>query len=256
MCPSTFPVWEQAGDEGLVPGRSEIGSLHYIGIDLGCLAVRKSSAVAILDDQGRLQDNPVHFAKSSDLVKSLGNRRHDQMLVAVDAPRSVPDHQDENYSTRRCELEAHRADPHAGVFAGVAALYLRWYEIECRYSSDVKVIETYPRVVWKQLSFPGKPKELRKNRTAVWQRLEQLVHRSCEGFSSHQVDAVLCAYTAWCYANQNIDWFGEPGQGLIIVPANGNSRKLPREYERINNQFRRFACMKETYPDRPRASSP
>ncbi len=229
--------------------------MDYIGIDLGCSAARKSSAVAILDDQGRLQDDPVNFASSSDLIDLLGNRLHDRMLVVVDAPRSVPDHENENYSARSCELEAKRkVDPHAGVFAGVAALYLRWYEIESRYFSDVKVIETYPRVVWKQLSFPGKPKEFRKNRTAVWQRLEQLVHRSCEGFSSHQIDAALCAYTAWCYANHNIDWFGEPGQGLIIVPANGNARKLPREHEPIYNQFRRFACMKETYPERPTAN--
>ena len=71
------------------------------------------------------------------------------MLIAVDARRSVPDHTSDNYSTRSCELEIKkRADPHAGVFAGAASLYLRWFEIKTRHFSDVKVIETYPRVVW------------------------------------------------------------------------------------------------------------
>ncbi len=105
------------------------------------------------------------------------------------------------------------------------------------------MIETYPRVVWKVLDLPGKPKYFPKNRDEVWSSVGKLVSGSCEGISAHQIDAVLCAYTAFCYSKERIHWFGEPGEGLIVTPAIGEPLTMPQDAERIEAHFRCFRSM-------------
>lgn len=124
--------------------------LHHVGIDLGCSAtsIRPSSAVAILNGEGKLVGEPRHFRRAAELVNALAPYERAKMLIAVDAPRSVPDHGRENYARRSCEtmLQKHSRE-HVGSFAGVTSLFMRWYEIETEHFADVKVIETYPRAV-------------------------------------------------------------------------------------------------------------
>lgn len=162
------------------------------------------------------------------------------MILAVDAPRSVPDHTEENYAYRSCEKEIKIVDKGAGSFYGAAALYIRWYVMELKFFENIKVIETYPRVVWKVLKLPETPKNFPRNRDEVWSSVGKLVMKSCEGFSAHQIDAVLCAYTALCYGKEEVSWFGEPGEGLIITPVVGEPKPLSQDAERIEECFRRF----------------
>ena len=220
--------------------------MDYIGVDLAATAQgRNPSAFAILDGQGRLRETPQHFKWAAELVAMV--RRYDpaEVVLAVDAPRSVPDWSEENYAYRSCE-KGIKADPDAdaGVFYGAAGLYLRWYEIETDHFRDYKVIETYPRVVWKQLGLPGKPKEFSKRKEEVWAAIEGKTGICCTGLtSSHWIDAVLCAYTAFCYATGRAEGFGKPGEGLIFVPATGKPGPLPEGAERIRPRFRRFKSM-------------
>lgn len=220
--------------------------MNYIGVDLGASALSKkaSSAVAILDDAGRLVDEPQHFSTSAELTEVISQFNPQSVILVVDAPRSVPDHTKENYAYRSCEREIKKVDKGAGSFYGAAALYIRWYEIETEYLRNIKVIETYPRVVWKVLGLPETPKNFRRNRDEVWLLVGRLVMKSCEGFSAHQIDAVLCAYTAFCYGNGKISWFGEPGEGLIITPAVGEPQSLLQDAEHIEERFRRFQSMR------------
>ena len=218
----------------------------YIGVDLGCSAHthRPSSAVAVLDANGTLLGAPEHFARAKKLVQVVSRFDRCGVIVCVDAPRSVPDHTEENYAFRSCERAVKKhLDKHAGAFCGATALFIRWYEIENRYFQGFKVIETYPRVMWRRLGLPGKPKEFPKHKPEIWDRVGNLVKGCCQGFSHHQVDAVLCAYTAFCYARGQVDWYGEPGEGLIFVPAPGKSNPVPPEVERVDERFRRFASM-------------
>lgn len=219
--------------------------MDYIGVDLGCSAVSKkiTSAVAILDDSGQLVDKPQHFRKAAELQQVVSHYNLQSVILAVDAPRSVPDHTRENYAYRSCERAIKTIDKHAGSFYGAAALYARWYEIEVEYLQNIKVIETYPRVVWKVLGLPETPKNFRRNRDKIWSSVGRLAMKSCEGFSAHQIDAVLCAYTAFCYGRRKINWFGEPGEGLIITPAVGEPQPLSQDAERIEERFRRFPSM-------------
>ncbi len=216
-----------------------------IGVDLGCSATTRqpSSAMAIIDANGVLQERPLHFRRACELAEVVSRFNPRRIVLAVDAPRSVPDHTAENYAYRSCERAIKAVDPYAGSFSGAAALYLRWYEIERRYFRSIKVIETYPRVVWKRLGLPGRPKEFRRNRQEVWRKLAEFVQAPCDGFSPHQVDAGLCAYTAWCYAHSEADGYGKPGEGLIIIPAPGKSNPLPPEAERIDPKFQHLPCM-------------
>ena len=220
--------------------------MNYIGVDLGCSALSKkaSSAVAILDDSGQLVDKPQHFRKAAELQQVVFHYNPQSVILAVDAPRSVPDHTIENYTYRSCEQDIKTIDKHAGSFYGAAALYIRWYEIEVEYLQNIKVIETYPRIVWKILKLPETPKRFRRNQDEVWSSISSLVKRSCRGFTAHQVDAVLCAYTAFCYGKKQINWFGKSGEGLIITPAAGELKPLPQETEHIEERFSCFPAMK------------
>src|SRR5689334_10274965 len=125
--------------------------MDYVGIDLGCSAIstKPSSAVAVMDEAGKLKEAPRHFRKAAELVSYLATIPPDKMIIAVDAPRSVPDHTKENYARRSCEtLLAKHSGEHVGSFSGVTSLYIRWHEIERTHFQGVKVIETYPRAVW------------------------------------------------------------------------------------------------------------
>ena len=216
--------------------------MEYIGVDLGCSALSKkaSSAVAILNDGGQLINKPHQFKKAHELAEIVFQFNPKSLIFAVDAPRSVPDHTKENYAYRSCEREIKTIDKHAGSFYGAAALYLRWYEIETKYFRNIKIIETYPRIVWKVLGLPETPKNFLKNRVEVWSFISKLVKQPCQGFTNHQVDAVLCAYTAFCYGKGKISWFGKPGEGLIITPAAHEPRPLPKEVEHIEECFKCF----------------
>ena len=218
----------------------------YIGVDLGCSARTKtpSSAVAVLDERGRLLGTPRHFRTADELVNEIRGYDWSEVILAVDAPRSVPDHRVEDYARRSCERELRsELGEYVGAFSGVASLYVRWYEIETQHLQGLKVIETYPRFVWPRAGLSGSPKEFRKVREDVWATLGTLVGGSCDGFSHHQVDAVLCAYTAWCYARGEVDWYGQAGGGLLILPAPGRSQRPAPDEERIDDRFRRFPCM-------------
>jgi predicted nuclease with RNAse H fold len=220
--------------------------LWHVGIDLGCSALSgsPSSAVAILDGDGKLTEAPRHFRRAAELASFLAPLPRDRTIVAVDAPRSVPDHARENYARRSCEtaLAAHSKE-HVGSFSGVAALFMRWYEIETAYFADVRVIETYPRAVWAKLGVPHKPKDYKdKSKTVeIAREIERLTRVCCTGFTSHQVDAVLCAYTAWSYAKGQVEWHGNAGEGLMILPANEVTGRPGADAERIADSFRQFS---------------
>ena len=79
----------------------------YIGVDLGCSARTKtpSSAVAVLDERGRLLGTPRHFRTADELVNEIRGYDWSEVILAVDAPRSVPDHRVEDYARRSCERE-------------------------------------------------------------------------------------------------------------------------------------------------------
>lgn len=223
--------------------------MNYMGVDLGCSALSRkaSSAVAILDNTGRLVDEPRHFRKACELQQAVSHYNPQSVIVAVDAPRSVPDHTKENYTYRSCERAIKAIDKGAGTFYRAAALYVRWYEIEIEYFQNIKVIETYPRIVWKVLKLPETPKNFPRNREEVWLSISSLVRAPCQGLTAHQVDAVLCAYTAFCYGKGEISWFGEPGEGLIITPAAGEPRPLPQSAGHIEEHFRYFPSMRQRW---------
>ena len=223
--------------------------MDYVGIDLGCSAVSTdaTSAVAVFDDAGRLREEPRHFRRAAELVDYLAPLPRDRMIVAVDAPRSVPDWTRENYARRSCETELQRhSREHVGSFAGVASLFMRWYEIETTHFAGVKVIETYPRAVWARLGIPHKPKHYKdKDRCGeICAAIESATTVVCGGFSPHQVDAVLCAFTALCYGRGEVEWHGRPGEGLMIVPAPGRPNRPAEADEQIADTFRSFSTQR------------
>jgi len=188
-------------------------------------------------------EKPLLFRKAVELKAVVDQYPHQEIIIAVDAPRTVPDHTKENYSYRSCERELKKFDQYAGAFAGVASLFIRWYEIEQKYFQDIKVVETYPRIIWKKLKLPGKPKEFDKHREEVWEIVGNLVKGDCSGYNHHQIDAVMCAYTAYCYDKGQIDWFGKSGEGLIIVPTGGTPQSLTEADEQVSEKYRCFSVV-------------
>lgn len=200
--------------------------------------------MAILNDSGQLMERPQHFRKADELVGEICKHPPESVILAVDAPRSVPNNTEENYAYRSCERAIKAIDAGAGSFYGAAALYIRWYEIENEHFREIKVIETYPRVVWKILGFPSTPRYLSQHKEVVYSKLNDLIGFKIEVSSPHQVDATLCAYTAYCYGKNDYSWFGNPGEGLIITPPTGiNNTPAPEGAQIINSNFKHFVSM-------------
>jgi predicted nuclease with RNAse H fold len=124
---------------------------------------------------------------------------------------------------------------------------VRWYEIEARHFKDVKVIETYPRMIWQRMGLPGVPKEYNKIRQQVCEAVSSKTGVTCAALSHHQLDSVLCAFTALCYSRGEVEWFGEDGEGLIIIPTPGRPGRPDPETELIKPPFRHFRCMREDF---------
>lgn len=227
---------------------------YHVGIDLGCSAVsaKASSAVAVLNAGGALVEPPHHFRRSSELIGYMSRFPRDRIIVAVDAPRSVPDHTAENYARRSCETMLQAATgEHVGSFAGVASLFVRWYEIESMHLADVKVIETYPRAVWARLGIPHKPKDYKQHAGAICASVAGITGIDCSGFTNHQLDAVLCAYTARCYSAGEAEAFGKAGEGLMFIPSrDGVATPQADAEEDVAVPFRSFPSQVDVWLER------
>jgi hypothetical protein len=57
------------------------------------------------------------------------------------------------------------------------------------------------------MRLPGKPKHFRKNRDQIFTAVTERTTVPCCGLSHHQLDALLCAYTALCYGRGEVQCF-------------------------------------------------
>lgn len=223
--------------------RPRAGYSFHVGIDLGASArsTDASSAIAVLDSAGELVGPPRHFRRRVELVELVHRLPCERTLIAVDAPRSVPDHREEDYARRSCETQLQAASKgHVGSFYGAAALFVRWHEIERAHFEGWRLIEVYPRTIWHRLGLPGTPKDRKANMPAVLKKMQTITGIDCVGFSAHQFDATLAAFTALCYARGQVELYGNEGEGRLVVPDLTKPVGTPLPIEPIAEPFRRF----------------
>lgn len=226
----------------------------HVGIDMGASAVSAdpSSAVAVLDAAGQFVEKPRLFRRARELVEIVKAFPREQTIIAVDAPRSVPDHTVENYARRSCEGQLHAAsNAHVGSFYGAAALFIRWWEIERAHFAGWNIFEVYPRTIWARLGLPGVPKERKANVVAIDAAIHSITGLDVAGFKSHQIDATLAAFTALCYARGQVELFGNPGEGRLAVPDLTKPVGPPLPIEAIAAPFQRFPSQTGTVAGEP-----
>ena len=207
--------------------------MTVMGIDLSASS-KRGSAFALLDEKARLIDCS-QFFEPDELGSSL--ERHKPEVVAIDAPLSLPLGLDcleeshpcspiHDYKGRSAEQELARI--RIGCFfttkrSIIKGVVYRGQDISRSLSKQgIRVIEVYPyatKVILFGKVIPSKVTSrgltYLKGRlamivTGVEEYMDKLNHDGC--------DAILAAYTAWLYCNDQTDALGIPEEGHIIVP--------------------------------------
>lgn len=238
---------------GESPTREQGAYTFHVGVDMGASAVSTdaSSAVAVLDAAGRFVEQPRLFRRAAELVAIVKAFPLERTIIAVDAPRSVPDISVENYARRSAESQLQAASKaHVGSFYGAAALFIRWSEIERAHFADWQIVEVYPRTLWQRLGLPGVPKDGKANAVAINAAIHSITGLDVAGFKSHQLDATLAAFTALCYARGQVELFGNPGEGRLVVPDLSKPAGSPLPIEPIAEPFQRFPSQAGAVPDK------
>ena len=207
--------------------------MAVMGIDLSASS-KRGSAFALLDEKARLIDCS-QFFEPDELGSSL--ERHKPVVVGIDAPLSLPLGLDcleeshpcspaHDYKGRSAEQELARIG--IGCFfttkrSIIKGLIYRGQDISRSLSrKGFRVIEVYPYAT-KVILFREKmpPKATSRGLAYLKDRLSTIV-TGVEGYldklNHDGCDAILAAYTAWLYCNDQTDALGNPVEGHIIVP--------------------------------------
>jgi uncharacterized protein len=199
-----------------------------IGIDLAGVAHRETG-LAVLRD-GRLEQ--LLAAGDDDAIQSVAALAHGGGSVAVNAPLTLP--------RGRCCLDDAcrcRHDPgtrsrqierdllHMGVpilaTALIKVLARRGYALAASLRRmGIEPLEVYPFATLRLLGLPTQGKRTRLGRLRIHQALQPLVpgldHPDA---SEHQLDAVVCAYTAQLWRQGRATLVGAADEGLMVIPA-------------------------------------
>ncbi len=200
-----------------------------IGIDLAGVEHRETGIAVLSGGWLALLTS----AGSDEEILSLVGRcgPGDLLTVAINAPLTRP--------RGRCCLDddcACRSDPgtrsrqlerdllHMGVpilaTALIKVLARRGYRLAsaCR-CAGTEPLEVYPYATLRLLGLPTKGKRTKAGRRIIHDALQRLVpgldHPDA---SEHQLDAVVCAYTAHLWKQQQTRTVGVADEGLMVIP--------------------------------------
>jgi predicted nuclease with RNAse H fold len=201
----------------------------YVGIDLAGVEHRETG-VALLSGGWLALLTPMGCdAEILDFVARCGPG--DPPTVAINAPLTRP--------RGRCCLDddcACRHDPgtrsrqlerdllHMGVPILATALIKVLARRGARLASSLRCtgiapLEVYPYATLRLLGLPTKAKRTRAGRRAIHDALQALVpgldHPDA---SEHQLDAVVCAYTAYLWGQGRTQTVGAADEGLMVIP--------------------------------------
>lgn len=184
--------------------------MMFLGIDLAASSKRFSGYCAL---------------SSSDMVCVTGVVKNDEEIVeialsikpkviAVDSPLSYALG---GGSFRKCDLEAKRRGFMVLPLSipSMAKLTERGVKLRERLEgAGFEVIEVFPTGGFKALGIRP-PKKRFEEALSGLRRLGLKLHSVK---SVHELDAIMAAYTAYKYFKGEVEIFGDPAEGIIVIP--------------------------------------
>ena len=144
--------------------------------------------------------------------------KHNIPEIFLDAPLSLPGKyfgKGDSYFYRQADVELKAMSP---MFLGgltARAMQLK----EDLDALNIKVHETYPSALVKQLNFQHYSKKGDKNELVLFLQnlqLQQLTWEESKILNWHHADALLAAFSGYRYFNNQAKMIGNPAEGLII----------------------------------------
>jgi len=194
---------------------------------------RKSNIVGI--DLAANPSNPTGWALLEDLKVSAQQLFTDEeivgetiknapMLVAIDAPLSLPKHRKEHMRNADKEMRRKGYPVLPTRFRSMEKLTLRAQEIALQLKKEgLAVIEVHPTSTRKALNIP----------TKEWNEIQQVFIRiglkddiEKHSLTPHEIDAVTGALTGYLYKKRKTELIGNQKEGYIVVPKKRDWRTL------------------------------
>lgn len=135
-------------------------------------------------------------------------------IVAIDSPLSYAIN---GGSFRKCDLEARKRGFMVLPLSlpGMAKLVDRGVRLRMKLEgAGFEVIEVFPTGGFKSLRI----KPPKKGFSDALRGLRELGLKIHEVKSVHELDAVMAAYTAYKYVKGEVEVFGDPMEGTIVIP--------------------------------------
>ncbi len=191
----------------------------FLGLDLAGSPKRPTGWAAI-DENKRMFIDPGEVF-SDEQIKSKIEDLSPQW-IGIDAPLSLPQGKEECYSSRFCDRQLRELGIPCLPPALLGSLTFRGVRLAQELKKkNYSFIEVYPRATQEILGIKPKGKKpTLKWREGIQKRLsfwilgippQELL------FSAHTLDALLCAYTAYCRGKGKFQEIGDE-EGIIVIP--------------------------------------
>lgn len=189
----------------------------FMGLDLAATHHR-STGVALLDKHLRVFFGPWEVLTNREILDSV--RKFQPEWIAIDAPLSFP----KEGKMRVCDKNMRRFGSPAlspWLLSSLTKRGIKLYKLLLK--EGYRCIEVYPRATQNVL----KIKTEGKKPTRIWRSslqkglsrwIKNLPSPEEKLYSSHILDALLCAYTAYCKGKGNYQEVGDE-EGRIVVPS-------------------------------------
>ena len=192
----------------------------FLGLDLAGTP-EKPTGWAAIDEDKRIFINPGELFSDEQIrtkIEDLSPR-----LIGIDAPLSLPRGKGGCYSSRFCDRQLRELGIPCLPPALLGSLTFRGVRLAQELKEkNYPFIEVYPRATQKILGIKSESKKpTLRWRESLQKRLSPLILGIPSPqkllFSSHILDAVLCAYTAYCKEKGEFREIGDE-EGIIIIP--------------------------------------
>jgi predicted nuclease with RNAse H fold len=198
-----------------------------VGIDLAGVPHRETG-VAILRD-GRLEH--LTSAGADDEILALVALAGEACTVAINAPLTLPRgrccldddcpcRHDPGTRSREVERELLRMKVPVLATALIKVLARRGYQLVAALRAvGYEPLEVYPFATLRLLDLPASGKRTQLGRRRIHNALQSLVPSlDHPDASEHQLDAVVCAYTAHLWRQGHTRTVGAPDEGQMVIP--------------------------------------
>lgn len=189
----------------------------FLGLDLAG-AVHRPTGWAVLDENLRICSEPGEIFRDEEIMEKVEIFR--PRWIGIDAPLSFPDKGDKMREGDR-QLRRFGVSTLSPYF--IASLTRRGIKLQERLQKrGFNCIEVFPRATQEILRIRTEEKKPHKNwriclQKALRSRIINLTYPGERVYSSHILDALLCAYTAWCREKGVYQEVGDE-EGKIVVP--------------------------------------